>query len=150
MNRCMCACCVCGPLKSGERSGSRDEKGYWLSPPAGTRMKSPWRRNQRQELWEPFSGAPVQGWFQDCCYGIQVTQCTLLIRPFHPSLLQEATQPGDWLGATTKESLPCRSKKSLEKPAMQCSCEGALKCLWVLPLWKNAVAAYTTATPLSS
>lgn len=37
----------------------------------------------------------MQEWFQDCCCGIQVTQCTLLIRPFHPSLLQEATQPGD-------------------------------------------------------
>lgn len=52
-----------------------------------------------------------------------------------------------WQGATTKESLPCRSKKSLEKPAVQCSSEGALKCLWVMPLWANAVAAYPTVTP---
>lgn len=66
-----------------------------MSPPAGTPMKSPWRRNQRQELWEPFSGAPVQDCLQDCCRGTQVTQCTLLRRPFCPSLLQEATEPGD-------------------------------------------------------
>lgn len=30
------------------------------------------------------------------------------------------------LGATTWESVPCRSKKSLEKPAEQCSGEGPL------------------------
>ena len=46
-------------------------------------------------MWEPFSGAPVQDWFQECCRGIQVTQCTLLRRPFCPSLLQEAMQPRD-------------------------------------------------------
>lgn len=51
-----------------------NEKGYWVSPPAGTATKSPQKRDQRQKPQELFLGAPVQDWSQQCCCGTLATQ----------------------------------------------------------------------------
>lgn len=119
-----------------------EEKGCWVSPPVGSATKSPWKRDQGQELQKLFLWAHVQDWSQgvllwDPSNTVHTTQKATL--PLFAAGSQADLTLGRQRATTRERACALQIKESGAASRVVVLWGVSLKCLWVWHLWTNAV-----------